>query len=85
MIGKMLALCDDTIRSAATCAGVCSVRSITRADLQTSMAALKELISGPELRGALDELRAASAELREATARFGTKSDALVVHAADWR
>jgi paraquat-inducible protein B len=47
-------------------------------DLQTSMAALKELITGPELRGALDELRAASAELREAAARFGTKSDALV-------
>jgi paraquat-inducible protein B len=48
------------------------------ADLQESMAALKELITGPELRGALDELRAASVELREAAARFGTKSDALV-------
>jgi paraquat-inducible protein B len=47
------------------------------ADLQASMAALKELITGPELHGALDELRAASVELREASARFGTKSDAL--------
>jgi paraquat-inducible protein B len=48
------------------------------ADAQASMAALKDLASGPELRGALTELRAASAELRGVVERLGTKSDALM-------
>ena len=48
------------------------------ADVQASAAALKDLVSGPELRGALDELRTASAELRGVVERFGNHSDALM-------
>jgi paraquat-inducible protein B len=48
------------------------------ADIQASMAALKDLATGPELRGALDELRGASADLRGVVGRLGAKSDALI-------
>ena len=48
------------------------------ADIQTSMAALKDLVTGPELRGALIELRGASADLRGVVDRLGVKSDALM-------
>jgi paraquat-inducible protein B len=48
------------------------------ADVQASMAALKDLVSGPELRGALDELRTTSVELRGIVQRFGDHSDALM-------
>ncbi len=42
------------------------------------MAALKQLVTGPELRGALEELRGASAELRSMVDRLGARSDALI-------
>ena len=45
--------------------------------LQDSMAALKQLVIGPELRGALEDLRGASAELRNVVDRLGAHSDAL--------
>jgi paraquat-inducible protein B len=48
------------------------------ADIQASAAALKDLVSGPELHGALDELRTASSELRGVVQRFGNHSDALM-------
>jgi paraquat-inducible protein B len=48
------------------------------ADIQASTAALKDLVSGPELHGALDELRTASVELRGVVQRFGDHSDALM-------
>ena len=48
------------------------------ADIQTSMAALKDLATGPELRDALVEVRGASAELRGVVDRLGVKSDALI-------
>ena len=48
------------------------------AELQESMAALKQLVTGPELRGALDELRGASADLRGMVDRLGARSDALI-------
>jgi paraquat-inducible protein B len=48
------------------------------ADMQASTAALKDLVSGPELRGALDELRTASAELRGVAERLGNRSDVLI-------
>jgi hypothetical protein len=52
------------------------------ADVQASAAALKDLVSGPELRGALDELRTASAELRRVVERFGDQSDGLMKNSA---
>src|SRR5271166_1975780 len=48
------------------------------ADMQASAAALKDLVNGPQLRGALDELRTASVELRDVVKRFGDHSDALM-------
>ena len=48
------------------------------AELQESMAALKQLVTGPELRGALEELRGASADLRGMVDRLGARSDALI-------
>src|SRR5271166_5530911 len=48
------------------------------AELQDSMAALKQLVTGPELRGALEELRSASADLRNVVDRLGARADALV-------
>jgi len=50
------------------------------AQLQDSMAALKQLVTGPELRGALEELRGASAELRTVVERLGARSDTLVAN-----
>jgi len=50
------------------------------AALQDSMAALQQLITGPELRGALEELRGASAELRNVVDRLGARSDALITN-----
>ena len=49
------------------------------AGLQDSMAALKQLVTGPELRGALEELRGASTDLRNVVNRLGTSSDALII------
>jgi paraquat-inducible protein B len=49
-------------------------------ELRDSMAALKQLVTGPELRGALEELRGASADLRNVVDRLGTRSDALVAN-----
>jgi paraquat-inducible protein B len=49
-------------------------------ELQDSMAALKQLVTGPELRGALEELRSASAELRNVVDRFGARSDVLLAN-----
>ena len=49
------------------------------AELQDLMAALKQLVTGPELRGALEELRGASADLRNVVDRLGARSDALIV------
>jgi len=48
------------------------------ADVQASMAALKDLASGPELRGALAELGTVSAELRGVVERLGARSDVLM-------
>jgi paraquat-inducible protein B len=48
------------------------------AELQESMAALKQLVTGPELRGALEELRGASADLRGMVDRLSARSDALI-------
>ena len=48
------------------------------AELQESMAALKQLVTGPELRSALEELRGASADLRGMVDRLGARSDALI-------
>jgi len=50
------------------------------AELQDSMAALKQLVTGPELRGALEELRGASTDLRNVVNRLGTSSDALIIN-----
>jgi paraquat-inducible protein B len=50
------------------------------AELQDAMAALKQLVTGPELRGALEELRGASADLRNVVDRLGARSDALVAN-----
>jgi paraquat-inducible protein B len=50
------------------------------AELQDSMAALKELVTGPELRGALEELRGTAADLRNAVDRLGGRSDALIAN-----
>ena len=50
------------------------------AELQDSMAALKQLVTGPDLRGALEELRGASAELRNVVDRLGVRSDTLVTN-----
>jgi paraquat-inducible protein B len=52
-------------------------------ELQNSMAALQQLVTGPELRGALEELRGASAELRNVVDRLGTRSDALLANLND--
>jgi len=46
--------------------------------LQEAMAALNQLITGPELRGALEELRGASADLRNVVDRLGARSDTLI-------
>jgi len=46
--------------------------------LQEAMAALNQLITGPELRGALEELRGASTDLRNVVDRLGGRSDALI-------
>jgi paraquat-inducible protein B len=46
------------------------------ADMQSSMAAIKELATGPELRDALAQLRDASAELHNTAARIGSHADA---------
>jgi len=46
--------------------------------LQEAMAALNQLISGPELRGALEELRGASTDLRNVVDRLGARSDTLI-------
>jgi paraquat-inducible protein B len=48
------------------------------AQLQEAMAALNQLITGPELRSALEELRGASADLRSVVDRLGARSDALI-------
>ena len=48
------------------------------AQLQEAMAALNQLITGPELRGALEELRRASADLRGVVDRLGAHSDTLI-------
>jgi paraquat-inducible protein B len=50
------------------------------AELQDSMAAVKQLVTGPELRGALEELRGASADLRNVVDRLGARSDTLVTN-----
>jgi paraquat-inducible protein B len=50
------------------------------AQLQETMAALNQLITGPELRGALEELRGASAELRNVADRLGAHSDTLIAN-----
>jgi paraquat-inducible protein B len=50
------------------------------AELQDSMAALKQLVTGPELRGALEELRGVSADLRKVVDRLGTRSDSLIAN-----
>ena len=50
------------------------------AELQDAMAALKQLVTGPKLRGALEELRGASADLRNVVDRLGARSDALVAN-----
>ena len=50
------------------------------AELQNSMAALKQLVTGPEVRGALEELRGASADLRNVVDRLGARSDALIAN-----
>jgi paraquat-inducible protein B len=50
------------------------------AELQDSMAALKQLVTGPELRGALEELRSAAADLRNVVDRLGGRSDALIAN-----
>jgi paraquat-inducible protein B len=47
-------------------------------DMQASMAALKELTSGPELRDMLTDLRQTSAELRSMAKRLGVKSTLLI-------
>jgi paraquat-inducible protein B len=50
------------------------------AELQESMAALNQLVTGPELRGALEELRGASADLRNVVDRLGARSDTLIAN-----
>jgi paraquat-inducible protein B len=56
----------------------------TFAELQDPMAALKQLVTGPELGGALKELRgAAAAELRSVVDRLGGRSDALIANLND--
>jgi len=50
------------------------------AELQDSMAALRQLVTGPELHGALEELRGASADLRNVVDRLGAHSDALIAN-----
>ena len=48
--------------------------------MQDSIAALKQLVTGPELHGALEELRGASAGLRNVVDRLGAHSDALIAN-----
>ena len=55
----------------------------TFAELQESMAALKKLVTGPELGGALEELRGTAAELRSVVDRLGGRSDALIANLND--
>jgi paraquat-inducible protein B len=50
------------------------------AELQDSMASLKQLVTGPELHGALEELRGVSADLRTVLDHLGTRSDALITN-----
>jgi paraquat-inducible protein B len=50
------------------------------AELQDSMAALKQLVTGPELRSALEELRSAAADLHNVVDRLGGRSDALIAN-----
>jgi paraquat-inducible protein B len=50
------------------------------AELQDSMAALKQLVTGPELHGALEELRGAAEDLRSVVERLGARSDALIAN-----
>ncbi|HME22814.1 MAG TPA: MlaD family protein [Acetobacteraceae bacterium] len=50
------------------------------AELQDSMAALKQFVTGPELRGALEELHGASADLRNVVDRLGARSDTLIAN-----
>jgi paraquat-inducible protein B len=50
------------------------------AELQESMAALNQLVTGPELRDTLQELRGASAELRKVAERLGAHSDTLIAN-----
>jgi paraquat-inducible protein B len=49
-------------------------------DIEASMAALKDLATGPELRGTLEELRSAAADLRGVVDRLGVKSDAVMAN-----
>ena len=49
-------------------------------DMQAATAALKDLATGPELRGALAELRGAASDLRAVVNRLGGKSEALVAN-----
>jgi len=55
----------------------------TFAELQESMAALKQFVTGPELGGALEELRGTAAELRSVVDRLGGRSDALIANLND--
>jgi paraquat-inducible protein B len=48
--------------------------------LQDAMAALNQLVTGPELRGALEELRGASADLRNVVDGLGARSDTLIAN-----
>jgi paraquat-inducible protein B len=50
------------------------------AELQDSMAALKLLVTGPELGRTLEELRSAAADLRNVVDRLGGRSDALIAN-----
>ena len=50
------------------------------AQLQESMAALNQLITGPDLRGALEELRGTSADLRNVVDRLDARSGALITN-----
>jgi paraquat-inducible protein B len=50
------------------------------AELQDSMAALKQLVTGPELGQTLEELRSAAADLRNVVDRLGGRSDALIAN-----
>jgi paraquat-inducible protein B len=50
------------------------------AEVQDSMAALKQLVTGPELRDALNGLRDAAVDLRNVVDRLGGRSDALIAN-----